>query len=358
MAYGKVEETFWHDDLIRRLSEDGRNFMLYLLTSPHRNRLGMFVLDPFYAGADLQWDQPRVVAARTELEGVGRIRWDEATRVVYLTRHWKHNVLQNPASVKGAIAELQGLPQSRFLPALLADLEAYGRAHYRELVDAVRARVEKSPPASANPTNAARECGDSVIGPNDGPLFSSDSSSCSSSEAVQLQPTSTSPVDSGSPVVENSPGVQAEDEQNQQRREPPARAGRPLPRITDAELKHAALHELGLGRFVRMPEHIQVSRELQDLLQLLDRENLLAAIRGCAILRDRGECGFTKGEPYTPGVLRRWGKVWYGDGDARTERQLYDLAQDVYRTDGEKAQRDRGGLSRPRISIDDGGAAA
>lgn len=165
----------------------------------------------------------------------------------------------------------------------------------------------------------------------------------------KLQPTSTSPVDSGGPGVENAPGVEAEDEQPEQRGEPPA--SRPLPRVTDAELKHAALHELGLGRFVRTPDQMRVNRELQALLQSLDRQNLLAAIRGCAVLRDRGECGFTQGEPYTPGVLMRWNRVWYGEGDQRTERQLYDVAQDVYRTDGETKKRDRCGLSRPRISL-------
>lgn len=172
---------------------------------------------------------------------------------------------------------------------------------------------------------------------------------------TQLQPTSTSPVDPGEAGVENSPGGEAEDEQLPVVEEPPPR--RPLPRVTDAELKQVALHELGLGRFVRAPDQVRVNRELQALLQLLDRENLLAAIRGCAMLRDRGECGFEKGKPYTPGVLTRWGKVWYGEGDRRTERQLYDVAQDVYRTDGEKTRRDRGGLSRPDIDLGDGAAA-
>ena len=51
MAYGRIEETFWHDPKIRALSEDGRNLMLYLLTCPRKNRLGCFALDPFYAAA-------------------------------------------------------------------------------------------------------------------------------------------------------------------------------------------------------------------------------------------------------------------------------------------------------------------
>lgn len=200
MAYGKVEETFWHDDLIRRLSEDGRSFMLYLLTSPHRTRLGMFVLDMYYAAADMQWDLGRVTAARDELVGVGRVCWDEATRTVYLTRHWRHNVLHNPKAVRGAVSDLQGLPQNPYMPTLLADLEAHSRAHYGPLISAVRSRVENSKPPEGEEVsesgNAAALCGDSVNSALTEPSTSYISSCSRAVTEAEEEAVTTSPVDS------------------------------------------------------------------------------------------------------------------------------------------------------------------
>lgn len=224
MAYGKVEETFWSDELIRRLSEDARSFMLYLLTCPHRNRLGCFVLDAYYAGGDLLWENPRVIAARTEIERAGRIRWDPGTRVIYITNHWRHNLLRNQQAVKGAVSELQSIPDNPFLPQLLADIEANERNHYQALIEAVRARVEKStpPPGIDAPVNApindpvnenpAEPREDPVNNPINDPVNGSStcSDSCSEAEAklkLKEQPgESDCPVDDGDEPEPDPPG--------------------------------------------------------------------------------------------------------------------------------------------------------
>jgi hypothetical protein len=118
----------------------------------------------------------------------------------------------------------------------------------------------------------------------------------------------------------------------------------PLPRTTDAEIRQEALQHLGLGKYTSAPDTMAVNREIQELLHTIDRENLLAAIRGLAELRDRGECGLEKGRPYTPGVLLRFKKpVWYGEGEQRTQRNLLDLAQEITRKDSEPRRRSRDG---------------
>lgn len=144
MAYARIEETFWHDDKIRALSEDGRSLMLYLLTCPHRNRLGCFVLDIYYAAADLQWESSRVRDALEELVEAGRVEWDEATRVLFIPKFLKHNTLENQAVVRGAIKELRGLPDNRLLDSLADSLRYHSRDHYKPLVDKVLDRMADS----------------------------------------------------------------------------------------------------------------------------------------------------------------------------------------------------------------------
>lgn len=143
MAYGRVDEKFWYDHVIRGLPETARLFMLYLLTCPHRNRLGCFVLDPHYAAGDLQWTHEQVIEALQALEGVGRIAWDSGNRVVFLNSHWKHNYLANPNVVKGAKTDLRSLPDTPLFQNLLVAIEGNqdGRTSvYKPLVEAVRDR--------------------------------------------------------------------------------------------------------------------------------------------------------------------------------------------------------------------------
>jgi hypothetical protein len=146
MAFGKVHEMFWDDPRIRAASEPARHFMLYLMTCRHKNRLGCFVLDPFYAAADLQWERGNVTAAIIELIDAGRILYDTENRIVFV-RHWlKHNTLENEKVVTGAAAEVRGLPATPLLVDLLAAVEKHQRDHYKKLLEVLRYRIANDLP--------------------------------------------------------------------------------------------------------------------------------------------------------------------------------------------------------------------
>ena len=122
MAYGRVEETFWHDDKTRGLSEDGRLLYLYLLTGPHRNRLGCYVLDLQYAAADIQWVVSRVEDALGELVEIDRVAWDPENRMILVKRFLKYNTMENTNVVKGAASDLKALPDTPLFEMLLEAL--------------------------------------------------------------------------------------------------------------------------------------------------------------------------------------------------------------------------------------------
>ena len=117
-------------------------------------------------------------------------------------------------------------------------------------------------------------------------------------------------------------------------------------RLPDAVLREEALVNMGLGQFRSVLDVSRVNREMQDLIHKIDRENLLAAMRGFKKLRDAGELHLTPGKGYTPGILLVWCKqgVWWGEGDQRTQRNFLDLCQEIGRQDDEPANKNRGGM--------------
>jgi|GEM_PF-3123569 len=141
MAYGKIQETFWDDPTIRSLSERGRLLMLYLLTCRHRTRLGLFVLDPGYAAADLQWDREEMETCLQELVEKGRIEYDPDHRCVFLPRFLKYNTLENHKVVTGARAELGSIPDTPLLVPLLDAIVENSRPHYLPIIEELRNRI-------------------------------------------------------------------------------------------------------------------------------------------------------------------------------------------------------------------------
>lgn len=134
MAYSVIERHIWHDETFRRLSRDARLLFLYLLTSPHSNRLGMYVLDRLYAASDMQMEPAEVDAALLELQEAGRIDYDGSTRVVLIRRFLKHNPLKNQNVVKAACKDLVEVPFTKQLHEQLAEaVNRWGKAHYEQL---------------------------------------------------------------------------------------------------------------------------------------------------------------------------------------------------------------------------------
>lgn len=144
MAYGAVDRRIWNDERFRRWDEDVRTVWLYLLTCPHGNRLGCFVLPAYYVADDVQMDLDSARDALATLEEEGRIVWDRELRVVCIRNHLnpEYNPLANGSVVKAATKDLAELPDSeKCLRALLEAAERWSRPHYEELIQRLRHRV-------------------------------------------------------------------------------------------------------------------------------------------------------------------------------------------------------------------------
>jgi len=140
--YTRVESRFWQDEKMRLVSSDARHLMLYLLTSPHRNILGMYFLPIPYACFDLGWDEHRFGKGLSELLGKGCIKYDEENHVVLVINFLKHNPLENQNQVKSAVDKLEQLPQTPLIKDLY-EIVKDEKPHYKQLVERLDKQLSK-----------------------------------------------------------------------------------------------------------------------------------------------------------------------------------------------------------------------
>ena len=85
---------------------------LYLLTSPHSNLLGIYVLKRGYATEDLEWTTEGLNKALTEVLDQGLISYDDKGGVILLKKYLCHNPITNPNQLKAGLKILSSLPKS------------------------------------------------------------------------------------------------------------------------------------------------------------------------------------------------------------------------------------------------------
>lgn len=110
--YTKIESKFWQDKRIQKLSIEARYLMLYLLTSPHRNIIGIYYLPVSYACSDLGLNDQQFGKLLKELIDNDFVSYDEESNMVLVKNYLEHNPLENQNQIKGAIKKLNELPET------------------------------------------------------------------------------------------------------------------------------------------------------------------------------------------------------------------------------------------------------
>lgn len=140
--YTRIKHKFWRDERVQRWSDDARLLALYLLTSPHSNLLGCYVLPKLYACEDLGWEPSRFDRAFAQLLRDGFCEYDTQTKLVLITNFLRHNPLDiSPNRIKAAINLVQDLPRSRLIAKLKALVEEMGKDCLQALVDALAQHI-------------------------------------------------------------------------------------------------------------------------------------------------------------------------------------------------------------------------
>jgi hypothetical protein len=113
-VYVKINRKIWHTQQVRSLSRNARELYMYLITCPHGNMLGLFVLRPGYVLDDLQLGPDRVnfVSPLQEILNTGLFKYDEKTEILLDMNHIiKHPPINNN-TVKAAVKIINSLPKT------------------------------------------------------------------------------------------------------------------------------------------------------------------------------------------------------------------------------------------------------
>ena len=125
MRYQKVEVQTWNDEKFTLLSPQQKYLFLYLLTTPHSNCLGAFVLKPGYAADDMGWVRETVTLTLSELFRKGFLNLDETLSLIVIKNYLKHNPPENPNQFKAMCKALAALPKSSALNPTILYLQGF-----------------------------------------------------------------------------------------------------------------------------------------------------------------------------------------------------------------------------------------
>jgi len=141
--YCRIKTKFWTDEKIRSLSDDAKLLALYLLSSPHTNMIGCYILPKLYACDDLGWELERFEKAFQELLRNGFVKYDEKTRLLLLPNYLKHNPIENENQAKAAAKIVAELPRSYLLQDLKRFIEQLDKHFLKPLLEQLLQHLPK-----------------------------------------------------------------------------------------------------------------------------------------------------------------------------------------------------------------------
>jgi hypothetical protein len=124
MRYQKIETKIWDDEKFIGLSEKAKLLFLYLLTCPHSNAIGVYVLKLGYIAEDLNWPIAKGFETLSELLRVGLARYDKKVSVVCLPSFLKYNPIENPNQFVNANKIINYIPKTQIFESLIPELQA------------------------------------------------------------------------------------------------------------------------------------------------------------------------------------------------------------------------------------------
>lgn len=148
--YGRITTGFWSHAKIRPCSDQAKLLANYLMTGPHSNSIGAYLLPNAYAAEDLGWELEIVLQAFRELFRIGFVERFEDGRHLVICDFLDWNPIENPNVGKAAIKQLDQLPDDPALRHIISGLEQY-KKHFPNGFGTVRKRVRNIEPSRAEP---------------------------------------------------------------------------------------------------------------------------------------------------------------------------------------------------------------
>jgi len=119
MRYQKIESQIWNDEDFIKLSVEHQRLFLYLLTSPHGNLIGLYVLKQGYACEDLKAAPEGLRSGLEALSEGDFIAYDYDNQVVWIKKFLKHNPVANQNQKIAMLREIEALPKTQLIQAFI-----------------------------------------------------------------------------------------------------------------------------------------------------------------------------------------------------------------------------------------------
>jgi hypothetical protein len=151
--YGRICTRFWSSPDIRGLSDRARLLASYLLSSPHSNSIGAYLLPDAYVADDMGWSSEAVSKAFTELFDRGFAERFRDGRHICIVRFLDFNPIENPNVGKAAIKAIEQLPDDPAMRHVFKGLEQYGK-HFGDSLETVREQFRNIEPNLTEPNQS------------------------------------------------------------------------------------------------------------------------------------------------------------------------------------------------------------
>lgn len=167
--YAKLYKKAWTNPRLRGWSDDEKLLWLYLLSSPHSNCIGFYVLPKSYIAEDLNWTQRHLEKPLAALSDKGFVAYDDSSRTVLIPSWFEHNKIANDNHCKKAAAELSEIPFSPLIEAFAQVVKRLPDGLHKRLLDGLPERygnqeeeeeeetVTEEEPRKASPSEISKE---------------------------------------------------------------------------------------------------------------------------------------------------------------------------------------------------------
>lgn len=113
--YSQIYTKIWNDEKFRQLSPESQRLYLYVLTSPHSNMAGYYLLPKTYIERDMVTLPKGLDKPLGELLDKGLVRYDEGSSVILIPNYFRYNSLDNKNQKKGANTKAKELPDNNLV---------------------------------------------------------------------------------------------------------------------------------------------------------------------------------------------------------------------------------------------------
>jgi hypothetical protein len=140
MAYSRIDRKVWYSRTFNKLDLDGKFLWFYILSNPHGNSAGYYVLAPSYAAADLKWPVKRFTKSLKEVCEIqtsnghrGLCAYDEECQVLWIRNYLEVHPILNRKHLAGLTKALDMVPVSPLLSTFVRYLKASSNTYHKTL---------------------------------------------------------------------------------------------------------------------------------------------------------------------------------------------------------------------------------